>query len=48
MQAAEKIAAPGLLLIAARTGFTRAEILDRPLRKFTAMVRAFLPKDGTT
>jgi hypothetical protein len=36
---------PGLLVIAARTGFTRSEILRLSLREFFETVRVFIPRE---
>jgi len=38
-----ELVAPGLLILAARTGWTRSETINLPLRRFISAVRAFLP-----
>jgi hypothetical protein len=36
---------PGVLTLAARTGFTRAEIIGLPLQRFIAALGAFTSKE---
>lgn len=35
---------PGLMILAARTGFTRTEMLNMSLSMFSSTVKCFLPK----
>jgi len=41
----ENTVAPGLLILATRTGFTRAEIISLSLRRFLTTIQFFLKRD---
>jgi hypothetical protein len=44
-QAVNELVAPGLLILATRTGFTRSEIIGLTLRRFISTVMSVLPKE---
>jgi len=45
LRAVKEMVEHGVLTIAARTGFTRSEIIGLPLHRFMATLRGFLPKE---